>query len=176
MRKRWSMSGADRSGTLPMGEYVTPGTLMCLVSPTLVSTREKRGSTSIVSNLYFFTLILTSVAGDNGDGLSYAAVGGMLIRDLILGKENDLAHTFSPSRQHSTSHMTQALKSIPHVIKENLMDQAYYLKWASTATKTMTDIEDLVPGQGDVVREGIHPVAVYKDDGGEVHKMTAICP
>lgn len=114
--------------------------------------------------------------GDNGDGLTYAAVGGMLIRDLILGKENDLAHTFSPSRQHSTSHMTQALKSIPHMIKENLMDQAYYLKWASTATKTMTDIEDLVPGQGDVVREGIHPVAVYKDDGGEVHKMTAICP
>lgn len=25
VRKRWSMSGADKSGTLPMGEYVAPG-------------------------------------------------------------------------------------------------------------------------------------------------------
>lgn len=40
----------------------------------------------------------------------------------------------------------------------------------------MTDIEDLVPGTGDVVRDGTSPVAVYKDESGELHKMTAICP
>lgn len=40
----------------------------------------------------------------------------------------------------------------------------------------MSDIEDLVPGEGDVVRDGVHPTAVYKDPQGKIHKMTAVCP
>jgi len=68
------------------------------------------------------------------------------------------------------------LKALPDYIKNNLSDQMYMAKWLTTITKTMVDIEDLVPGQGDVVREGVHPVAVYKDEQGELHKMTAICP
>ena len=52
----------------------------------------------------------------------------------------------------------------------------YMAKWLTTATKTMKDIEDLMPGEGEVVREGVHPVAVYKDEGGQIHKMTGICP
>lgn len=119
---------------------------------------------------------LNGAAGDNGDGLTYAAVGGMLLRDLILGKDNPWAHLFSPSRQHSMSHLKRAVQALPEYVMSNLSDQMYMTKWLTTATKTMTDIEDLVPGEGEVVREGIHPVAVYKDEGGEIHKMTAICP
>lgn len=52
----------------------------------------------------------------------------------------------------------------------------YMVKWLTTATKTVMDMEDLVPGEEEVVMEGIHPVAVYKDEGGEIHKITAICP
>ncbi|WWC67415.1 uncharacterized protein I206_101323 [Kwoniella pini CBS 10737] len=114
--------------------------------------------------------------GDNGDGLTYAAVGGIVISDLILGKENAWAHTFSPSRQHSGSHLKQALQTLPGIIKENLSDQLYFTKWVTTCAKTMSDIEDLVPGQGDVVRQGLSPIAVYKDEQGGIHKMTAICP
>ncbi|WWC97684.1 hypothetical protein V866_004568 [Kwoniella sp. B9012] len=114
--------------------------------------------------------------GDNGDGLTYAAIGGLLITDLILGKENPWAHTFSPSRQHSGSHLKQALKTLPDMVKENLSDQIYYTKWAVACTKTVKDIEDLVPGEGDVVREGLSPIAVYKDESGGIHKMTAVCP
>ncbi|KAK6904584.1 hypothetical protein I203_105400 [Kwoniella mangroviensis CBS 8507] len=114
--------------------------------------------------------------GDNGDGLTYAAIGGLLITDLILGKENSWAHKFSPSRQHSGSHLKQALKTLPDMVKENLSDQIYYAKWAVACTKTLKDIEDLVPGEGDVVRVGLSPIAVYKDESGGIHKMTAVCP
>lgn len=120
--------------------------------------------------------MLRCVAGDCGDGLTYAAIGGMLLRDLIIGRENSWAHIFSPSRQHDPSHIKRALKALPEYVKENLSDQVYFTKWLTTCTKTLTDIEDLVPGQGEVVRDGVHPVAVYKDDQGGVHKMTAICP
>lgn len=114
--------------------------------------------------------------GDNGDGLTYSAIGGMLIRDLILGKTSPWADLYSPSRQHSTSHLKRAVKALPEYIKGNLSDQMYMAKWLTTATKTMKDIEDLMPGEGEVVREGVHPVAVYKDEGGQIHKMTGICP
>ena len=58
----------------------------------------------------------------------------------------------------------------------NLSEQINYTKWLTTATKTTADIEDLVPGEGCVVRDGMQPVAAYKDADGTVHKMTAICP
>jgi hypothetical protein len=115
-------------------------------------------------------------AGDNGDGLTYAAIGGLVIRDLILGHSNPWAATFSPSRQHSASHLQRALKVLPDYVTENVHDQLYYAKWVTRCTRTLTDIEDLVPGDGDVVRDGINPVAVYKDEQGQVHKMTAVCP
>lgn len=62
------------------------------------------------------------------------------------------------------------------MIKENLSDQLYYAKWVTACTKTMKDIEDLVPDSGEVVRDGLSPVAVYKDPQGSIHKMTAVCP
>lgn len=116
-------------------------------------------------------------SGDNGDGLTYAAIGGILLPELITGNTtHPWGHLFSPSRQHSPSHIGRALKTIPDYLKENLSDQVYYAKWIATATKTITDIEDLVPGSGDVVRDGIHPIAVYKDEGGKLCKFTAVCP
>jgi len=127
------------------------------------------GKNPLTKNVYIHT-------GDNGDGLTYAAIGGIIIRDLILGRHNDWAETFAPGRQFSTSHISRAIKTLPSYISENLHDQAYFAKWVTTCTKTMTDIEDLVPGEGEVVRDGVHPVAVYKDPQGSLHKMTAVCP
>jgi len=114
--------------------------------------------------------------GDNGAGLTYAAIGGQIISDLITGVDNPLADLYSPSRSHSPSHLGEVLSTIPHIIKENLSDQVYFAKWVSTCAKTVKDIEDLVPGEGIVCRDGLSPIAAYKDQEGNVHKMTAICP
>lgn len=117
------------------------------------------------------------LAGDNGDGLTYAAVGGLILSSLLTGKDHPWATTFSPSREIShKSGLLSSVKVLPDLIKENLSDQVYFAKWLSTCTKTMADIEDLVPGQGEVVRDGLKPVAVYKEEGGGLRKMTAICP
>ena len=109
--------------------------------------------------------------------MTYAAIGGILISELIIGNtSHPWAALFSPSRQHSPSHLSRALKVVPDYLKENLSDQMYYAKWITTCTKSITDIEDLVPGEGRVVRDGIHPVAVYKGEDGAVNKYTAVCP
>jgi len=38
------------------------------------------------------------------------------------------------------------------------------------------DVEELAPGEGALIREGLKKVAVYRDESGTVHKMSAICP
>jgi nitrite reductase/ring-hydroxylating ferredoxin subunit len=120
---------------------------------------------------------LYPIAGDNGDGLTNAAIGGIVITDLILGRHNDWSATYDPGRQFSVTHLKRALKMLPSYLKENLHDQMYYAKWVTRCRKTLTDIEDLVPGEGDVVRDGVNPVAVYKDpESGKLCKMSAVCP
>ena len=123
-----------------------------------------------------FSLMLAS-AGDNGDGLTYAAIGGMIIRDLVLGRANPWAATYDPGRQFSTSHLKRAMKALPEYLMGNLEDQAHFVKWITHAKTTLNDVKDkLQPDQGAVVRDGIHPTAVYKDPSGQLHKMTAVCP
>jgi Rieske Fe-S protein len=34
----------------------------------------------------------------------------------------------------------------------------------------------LKPGEGAIMREGISKIAVYRDDAGTVHKLSATCP
>lgn len=35
---------------------------------------------------------------------------------------------------------------------------------------------ELVPGAGAVVQEGAHKVALFRDPGGRLHRLNAICP
>jgi len=46
-------------------------------------------------------------------------------------------------------------------------------------TFTAGDIKsesELKPGEGAVMRDGVSKVAVYRDDAGQMHKVTAVCP
>src|SRR6202045_4882101 len=36
--------------------------------------------------------------------------------------------------------------------------------------------DDLEPGEGAVIRRGLKKVTVYRDESGELHEMTAVCP
>lgn len=54
------------------------------------------------------------------------------------------------------------------------MKQFQFGRWL--APSDISDIEDLRPCHGVVMREGLTPVAVYRDNKGQVHKMSAVCP
>src|SRR6185312_6785586 len=52
------------------------------------------------------------VTGDSGMGMTHGTIAGMLLTDLILGKENPWAKLYDPSRK--------TLRALPEFAKENL--------------------------------------------------------
>lgn len=107
------------------------------------------------------------ITGDSGNGFTYAAIGGQIITDLICGRENPWAEIYDPAR----SVLKTAPKDYLHEIVGMIGEYADWLKPGDDRT-----IEELQPGEGAVLREGLKKVTVYRDENGKVHRCSAVCP
>lgn len=105
------------------------------------------------------------VTGDSGMGMTHSTVAGMLIRDLIVGKENAWALIYDPGRKPA--------KAAGEFAKENLNVAAQYTDLVTPGESTPDNID---PGAGAVVGFGPTKHAVYRDDSGTLHTHSAICP
>jgi len=104
--------------------------------------------------------------GDSGNGMTHGAIAGMLLRDLILGGENEWAKVYDPSRR--------TLRAAGEFAKENLNMVAQYGDWL---TPGEVKSEDEIPkNSGAIVRHGLHKHAVYRDARGQLHRCSATCP
>jgi len=84
---------------------------------------------------------------------------------LILGIENEWETMYSPSRK--------TLKALGKFAKENLNVAEQY---ADLITPGEVDSpSEIAPGSGAVIRRGLKKVAVYKDDTGNTHELSASC-
>ena len=98
-------------------------------------------------------------------GMTHGTIAGMLLSDLILGRKNPWAELYDPSRK--------TLRSFPDFAKENINVAAQY---TDVITPGEVDSIDVIPkGEGSVVRKGLAKVAVYRDEDGTVHSMSAVC-
>ncbi|KAL8932998.1 MAG: hypothetical protein Q9211_006017, partial [Gyalolechia sp. 1 TL-2023] len=105
--------------------------------------------------------------GDFGNGLTHGVVAGKLISDEILGIENEWSKLYNPKRIPS-------LSKVPEMMAHDLEINAQYKRLLQSDVR---DIEDILPGEGGVLNPTLKkPVAVYKDDRGNVHKFSALCP
>jgi Rieske Fe-S protein len=104
--------------------------------------------------------------GDSGNGMTHGAIAGMLLRDLVLGRENPWAKVYEPSRK--------SVRALLAYTKENLNMAAQYASWVTGGD--VDDIEDVPRGSGAVVRSGLKKLAVYRDESGTVHVRSAVCP
>jgi glycine/D-amino acid oxidase-like deaminating enzyme/nitrite reductase/ring-hydroxylating ferredoxin subunit len=106
------------------------------------------------------------VTGDSGHGLTHGTIAGMLLRDLILGRENRWSGIYEPSRVN--------LRSLNTYLKENVHSTAPYGDWLSPGD--VSSIQEIKLGEGAVIRNGLQKLAVYKDSFGRVHMCSAVCP
>lgn len=108
------------------------------------------------------------VTGDSGNGLTHGVLASRILADEIEGKANPWAKLYAPNR------LGPIAKSLPTMISHDVQVNLQYKRLAKS---DITDIEDLAPGSGGVLNPALSkPVAVYKDDDGTVHKMSALCP
>ena len=103
--------------------------------------------------------------GDSGNGMTHGTIAGILITDLIMGRKNDWEKLYDPSRS--------PLRDLTEFVKENVNVAAQY---TDLATGGDVESEEEIPtGEGAVIREGLSKFAVYRDETGTAHKMSAIC-
>lgn len=90
----------------------------------------------------------------------------MIISDMIVGRKNKYEELYDPSRVR--------MRSVPEMLEH---DVEINMQYKDLLTKgDVSDIEDIAPCSGAVVRCGLHKVAVYRDEKGEFHQTTALCP
>ena len=104
--------------------------------------------------------------GDSGHGMTHGTIAGLLLRDLIAGRENPWADLYDPGRL--------TLRSIGEIARENLNVLPQYGKWL-TGGQTKT-AQGIPRGEGRVLRHGLKKLACYRDDAGGLCHFSAACP
>lgn len=104
--------------------------------------------------------------GDSGNGMTHGTIAGMLLTDLILGRENAWASLYDPSRK--------TLRSFADFAKENINTALQYATWLTSGDVQST--VEVARGSGAIVRNGLTKLAVYRDEHGELHEFSATCP
>ena len=74
--------------------------------------------------------------GDSGMGMTHGTIAGILLTDLILGRENPWAELYDPARKR--------VKSLGEFAKENLNVAAQYLDWVTGGDVSSQD--EVAPG------------------------------
>jgi glycine/D-amino acid oxidase-like deaminating enzyme/nitrite reductase/ring-hydroxylating ferredoxin subunit len=103
--------------------------------------------------------------GDSGQGLTHGVVAGLLLKDLILGEQSAWEEVYDPARKPVAGAL--------NYLRENmtaLKNASEYLLPGKIDAES-----ELKPGEGAIMREGIHRIAVCRDRGGTVHKHSAAC-
>jgi glycine/D-amino acid oxidase-like deaminating enzyme/nitrite reductase/ring-hydroxylating ferredoxin subunit len=103
--------------------------------------------------------------GDSGEGLTTGAVAGMLLRDLILGRDNRWGRAYEPQRV--------TLGAVGEYVRENATVAANFTEYVRPGELASCDA--LRPGHGAVIRQGGRKVAAYRDESGQLHLRSAIC-
>jgi len=103
--------------------------------------------------------------GDSGNGMTHGTIAGILNTDLIMGRENEWATLYEPSRK--------TLRALPEFASENLNVAAQYADHLTPGEVDSTD--EIGRGEGAIIRRGLKKVAVYKTEAGATHEMSAVC-
>jgi len=103
--------------------------------------------------------------GDSGMGMTHGTIAGLLLRDLILGRENAWARLYDPGRI--------SLRAAGELAKENLNFVSKYADYVTGGDIGSSD--ELMPDEGAVIRHGLTKTAVYRDPSGTLHEMSAVC-
>jgi nitrite reductase/ring-hydroxylating ferredoxin subunit len=106
------------------------------------------------------------VTGHSGNGMTYGTIAGILLADLILGRENEWETLYDPSRI--------SLRTAPEFAKENLNVMAQYGDYATAGD--VDQAREIANGTGALVRQGLTKVAAYRDNRGTLQKSSAVCP
>lgn len=104
--------------------------------------------------------------GDSGNGLTHGTIAAMMFRDFFTGHDNPWRELYDPARK-----ITRDIKEY----LRNAADMLGHYRDYMTAGDVRSE-DQIAPGSGAVLREGLTKIAVYRDEHGSLHKLSAVCP
>ena len=103
--------------------------------------------------------------GDSGQGITHGVVGAMINSALILGADAKWTEVYDPARVTPSA--------AGNFLKENITAVKNFAEYL--APGELSALEDLKPGQGAIVRQGLSKVAAYRDGTGRFFERSAAC-
>lgn len=105
--------------------------------------------------------------GYSGNGMTYGVIAANVITNLILAREYPYTDLFNPSR-------LKPIASFPDLITENIKAVSHLVgdRFRSEGN-TLTEI---APGTGKIVRPYGEQLAAYRDEAGQLHLLSPVCP
>lgn len=105
--------------------------------------------------------------GFSGNGILFGSFSGLLLTDLIVGKDNPYEKLFSPSR-------IKPVAGFANFVKENT-DVAYRFVADRVSVKQLDALIELSPGTGAVVKYQDEQIALYKSPEGSISALSPVC-
>lgn len=106
------------------------------------------------------------ITGDSGNGMTHTTIAGLIITDLIEGKENKWASLYSPKRI--------PIKLPGRFLSETLNMAKQYGDFLKKGD--IKEAEQLSNGDGAILSKGLRKIAMYRDASGALHSFSAVCP
>jgi glycine/D-amino acid oxidase-like deaminating enzyme/nitrite reductase/ring-hydroxylating ferredoxin subunit len=103
--------------------------------------------------------------GDSGQGITHGVVGSLIISELILTGQSKWADAYHPSRK--------TLKAAGKFVSENITAVKNFAEYV--APGEIKSLDDLRPGHGAIVRDGLTKIAAYRDESGKLFAKSAAC-
>jgi Rieske Fe-S protein len=97
--------------------------------------------------------------------MTHGTIAGMLLTDLILGRDNPWAPLYEPSRK--------SLRAAAEFARENLNVAAQFVDYVTPGD--VGSLGDVRAGEGAIVRRGLKHVAAFRDSTGTLHQHSAVC-
>lgn len=103
--------------------------------------------------------------GDSGNGMTHGTIAGIVVSDLILGKENEWATLYDPSRK--------TWRALRKFAAENVNVAEQYTDLVTPGE--VLSAAEIAPDSGAIIRRGVRKIAAYKDETGTIHELSAVC-
>jgi glycine/D-amino acid oxidase-like deaminating enzyme/nitrite reductase/ring-hydroxylating ferredoxin subunit len=107
--------------------------------------------------------------GDSGMGMTHGSIAGILLTDLILGRENPCSAIYDPSRKPVWG---MAWKEF--LVENANVAKEYARDWIGGGD--VSSVKEVSRGEGAILRRGLEKIAVYRDARGKLHERSAVCP
>ena len=104
--------------------------------------------------------------GDNGMGMTHGTLAGMILSDMIMGREHRWGRLYDPTRK--------TVGALGEYVRENMATAASYADYLTAGD--FPDESAIARNSGAIVRHGWRKAAVYRDEAGTCHAFSAICP